>query len=109
MYITKLAVVSSLAILAVATPTPQSASQCNTGELQCCDSVQSSSSNAIAALLSILGVVLQGVDVPVGVTCSPITVVGAGSAGCDAAPVCCENNNFNGLISLGCTPININL
>ncbi|KAL5533863.1 SC3_1 [Sanghuangporus baumii] len=109
MYIKNFAVVSSLAILAVATPTPQSVSQCNTGELQCCNSVQSSSSDAISALLGLLGVVLQGVDVPVGVTCSPITVVGAGSGGCSAAPVCCENNKFNGLISLGCTPININL
>ncbi|EJD03535.1 fungal hydrophobin, partial [Fomitiporia mediterranea MF3/22] len=99
----------SLAILAVATPTPQSAGQCDTGALQCCQSVQDSNSNPISVLLGLLGVVLGPVNIPVGVTCSPITVVGAGGTSCSAQPVCCENNSFNGLIALGCTPININL
>ncbi|THH04285.1 hypothetical protein EW145_g5635 [Phellinidium pouzarii] len=89
----KLALITSLAVLAVATPAP-AASQCDTGSAQCCQSVQSSSTSAVAALLQSIGVVVQGVDVPIGITCSPITVVG-GSGTCDAAPVCCENNNFS--------------
>ncbi|KAF8204671.1 hydrophobin-251 [Pholiota molesta] len=28
---------------------------------------------------------------------------------CSAQPVCCTNDSFNGVVALGCTPININL
>ena len=73
MMIKKFAAVASLAVLAVATPTP-GAEQCNTGDLQCCQSVQSSSNSLVSTLLGLLGVVLGGVNVPIGVTCSPISV-----------------------------------
>ena len=69
----KFALVSSLAVLAVATPTPQS-NQCNTGPIQCCDSVQSADSPAAAALAGALGIVLQDVTAQVGLTCVPILV-----------------------------------
>ncbi|KAK7027966.1 hypothetical protein VNI00_015049 [Paramarasmius palmivorus] len=85
------------------------ASQCNTGPVQCCNTVQSSDSEPIAALLGLLGVVLQDLNVQVGVTCTPITVIGAGGNSCSATPVCCSNNDFNGLIALGCVPVNLNL
>ncbi|KAH7913160.1 hydrophobin [Hygrophoropsis aurantiaca] len=86
------------------------ASQCNTGPVQCCDSVESASTPAVTTLLGLLGVVLTDLDILVGLTCSPISVVGLGSgATCNAEPVCCENNNFSGLISLGCSPVNLNL
>ncbi|KAF8063152.1 hydrophobin 2 [Lyophyllum atratum] len=95
------------------TPKPTSttpASQCNTGSMQCCNSVQSSDSAGVAAIAALLGVVIQGVAVPVGLTCSPINAAGIGSGGaCTAQPVCCSNNNFNGVIVIGCTPINIGL
>jgi len=88
----------------------QPASQCNTGPVQCCNSVQQSNSIAATGILALLGVVLQGVTVPVGLTCDPISAAGIGSgATCNAEPVCCENNNFNGLISLGCSPVNLSL
>ena len=70
----KLAFIASLAVLAVATPTPQSSGQCNTGPVQCCQSTSSASDPATATLLGLLGIVAQGVDVPIGITCSPITV-----------------------------------
>ncbi|KAF8966179.1 fungal hydrophobin-domain-containing protein [Flammula alnicola] len=83
--------------------------QCNTGSLQCCNSVQSASSSAVTTLLGLLGVVLSGVTGLVGITCSPITAIGASGTSCSEQPVCCENNSFNGIIAIGCTPININL
>ncbi|KAJ3565975.1 hypothetical protein NP233_g7293 [Leucocoprinus birnbaumii] len=85
------------------------ASQCNTGDLQCCNSVQSSSSGAVSLLAGLLGVVLGPVDALVGLTCNPISVIGVGGNSCSAQPVCCTGNSFSGLLVLGCTPVNINL
>jgi len=88
--------------------TPEPISQCNTGDAQCCDSATSATDPAAAGVLSLIGVVVQGVDVLVGLGCTPITVIGAGEgANCAQQPVCCENNNFNGLINIGCTPISL--
>ncbi|GLB38125.1 putative hydrophobins [Lyophyllum shimeji] len=83
--------------------------QCNTGEMQCCNSVQNADTPSVAALLGVLGVAAQGVTGQVGVTCSPISVIGGGGNSCTAQPVCCSNNSFNGIVALGCTPINLNL
>ncbi|KAG1727833.1 fungal hydrophobin [Suillus lakei] len=46
----------------------------------------------------------------VGLDCSGISVVGT-SSGCEAnqEPLCCEDNSYNGLVNLGCTPINVNV
>nr|CAC86002.1 hydrophobin 1 [Dictyonema glabratum] len=83
--------------------------QCNTGPVQCCDSVQNSNDKEIANLLGFLGIVTGGDEVPIGVTCSPISVAGGtGSNSCTAQPVCCQNNTFNGVVAIGCNPININ-
>ncbi|KAL5514010.1 hypothetical protein ACEPAG_2771 [Sanghuangporus baumii] len=87
-----------------------SGSMCSTGPVQCCNSVQPASSKEASNMLGLLGVVLQGANVPVGLNCIPISVIGAGSGGtCNAQTVCCENNQFNGLINIGCSPINIGL
>ncbi|KAI3597611.1 hydrophobin [Moniliophthora roreri] len=87
----KLAALTALATLAAATPTP------------------SASSNPVAVILGLLGIVLQDLNIDVGLTCSPITIIGGGSNSCSANPVCCENNSFNGIVALGCVPVNINL
>ncbi|KAJ3572060.1 hypothetical protein NP233_g3337 [Leucocoprinus birnbaumii] len=91
------------------TQTTTPASQCNTGDLQCCNSVQAASSNAVGLLLGLLGVVLSDLTALVGITCSPLSVIGVGGNSCSAQPVCCQNNSFNGIIAIGCTPVNINL
>ncbi|KAF8154240.1 hydrophobin-251 [Crassisporium funariophilum] len=105
----------ALATLAVATPARRNppattpASQCNTGDLQCCNSAQAANSAAVAPLLGLLGIVVQDVTALVGLTCSPISVIGIAGNSCSAQPVCCSNNSFNGLVALGCTPVNLNL
>ncbi|KJA29772.1 hypothetical protein HYPSUDRAFT_31766 [Hypholoma sublateritium FD-334 SS-4] len=99
----------ALATLAAATPVRRQDNQCNTGSLQCCQSTQDATSSSIAGLLSLLGVVIGDITGQVGVTCSAITVVGASGTSCSEQPVCCTNNTFNGVIALGCTPVNLNL
>ncbi|KAH8077039.1 hydrophobin-domain-containing protein [Cristinia sonorae] len=86
------------------------ASQCDVGKLQCCDSVQKAGDPAVAKKLGLLGIVLQDLNIPVGVTCNSISVLGISTApSCNAQPVCCENNTYNGLVNLGCTPVNLSL
>jgi hypothetical protein len=60
-----------------------------------CNSVQAASSDAASKLLGLLGVVVQDLNVLVGITCTPITVIGAGGNSCSTQTVCCENNNFS--------------
>ncbi len=74
--------------------------------------------------MGLLGVVVQDATTQVGLTCSPISVVGAGGGNCKATTVCCENNSYvsavvfselapvltvrasfqGGLVSIGCVP-----
>ncbi|OSC97263.1 fungal hydrophobin [Trametes coccinea BRFM310] len=109
----KLFTLAALAILAAATPAPVpggggSGSSCSTGAIQCCDSVVPADSAAAAGILAGLGIVVQDVNALVGLTCSPITVVGVGSGdGCSANAVCCEDNSHGSLISLGCVPVSL--
>ena len=77
----KLFAISTLAILAVATAAPSASPTCSTGPIQCCDTVEKASDPAAAGILKSIGVVVQDVDVLVGLTCSPVTVIGVGSSG----------------------------
>ncbi|ESK86178.1 hydrophobin [Moniliophthora roreri MCA 2997] len=88
-------------------PTVTAVSQCNTGDVQCCNTVETADGPTAAGLLALLGVVVQDLNVLVGITCSPITILGIGQGECSARPVCCSNNSFGGLISIGCVPISI--
>ncbi|KAJ7128328.1 hypothetical protein C8R44DRAFT_979113 [Mycena epipterygia] len=71
---------------------------------QCCSSVQSSSSSAVAAVAATLGLDLSGLDVPVGLGCSAITVIGNNCGGtsvtCDAPQAA-----WGSLIAINCIPI----
>ncbi|EIN14595.1 fungal hydrophobin, partial [Punctularia strigosozonata HHB-11173 SS5] len=78
---------------------------CTTGPVQCCNTVTSAKNEGI--LLALLGIVLEDLSVLVGLGCSPISVIGLGGSSCSANPVCCENNNFGGIISIGCVPISL--
>ncbi|KAI0713769.1 hydrophobin 1 [Earliella scabrosa] len=99
--------VSAMPLLAAANPI-QARADCATGPIQCCESTETADSTAAAAILGLLGIVLQDVNVLVGLTCSPVTVIGVGGSGsCEAQAVCCENNSFGGLISIGCVPVTL--
>ncbi|KAF8187173.1 hydrophobin [Pholiota molesta] len=104
---------SKLAVFAVATMAVFVAAgdvknSCNTGKVQCCNSVISSDTPGFTQILALVGVDASGFTGQAGLTCSPITAIGVGSgSSCTSQPVCCENNNFNGVAALGCTPINI--
>ncbi|KDR81094.1 hypothetical protein GALMADRAFT_60849 [Galerina marginata CBS 339.88] len=68
-------------------------SQCNTGDLY----AQAANCPSLATLFGLLGIVFRSVTGQVGVTCSPITVVGAGGNACSAQPVFCSNDTFSKL------------
>ncbi|TFK87824.1 fungal hydrophobin [Polyporus arcularius HHB13444] len=116
----------SLAVLAVATPwgdpttttvtvtetstapgskSTEPASSCSTGPIQCCNSVQKASDPGLSGILGLLGIVVQDLTTDVGLTCSPITVIGAGEGECSANAVCCQDNSHGSLISIGCVPV----
>ncbi|KAF9461137.1 fungal hydrophobin-domain-containing protein [Collybia nuda] len=107
----------ALPLLAAATVLPRTttpttpASQCNTGDLSCCNSTQESNAltGPVAALLALLGIDLGSITGIVGSTCSPLTIAGGGGSSCTAQPVRCSNNSFHGLVAVGCTPVNVNL
>ncbi|KAK0225278.1 hydrophobin-251 [Armillaria fumosa] len=96
-------------VAAPATTTTVTGGSCNTGSFQCCKSVQDPSSSAVQSALGLLNIPIGDVTANVGLTCDPITVIGLGTTQCANQPVCCENNNFNGVVALGCTPINVGL
>ncbi|KAG6827250.1 hypothetical protein H0H92_012631, partial [Tricholoma furcatifolium] len=68
-----------------------------------------SQSPIAADLLGGLLPILGDITGMIGLDCDPVSVAGGAGVDCNEQTVCCENNNFEGtLISLGCTPININ-
>ncbi|EIW52216.1 fungal hydrophobin [Trametes versicolor FP-101664 SS1] len=104
----RLFTLSALAILATASPMPNTPApqSCSTGPIQCCNQVTSASSSLASVLLGALGLVVQDLNLPVGIACAPITGIGLGSgSACSAITVCCEDNSVGSLISIGCIPI----
>ncbi|KAJ7664983.1 hydrophobin 1 [Mycena rosella] len=73
---------------------------------QCCTSVQSSSSSAVSAVASLLGLDLSGLDIPIGLGCSPITVIGNN---CGGTTVTCDapEQAWGSLIAINCIPITL--
>ncbi|KAI0373102.1 fungal hydrophobin, partial [Pilatotrama ljubarskyi] len=96
--------ISALPLLAAATPL-EARNSCDTAPVQCCTSTTTAGSPAGSKILGLLGVVVQDLDVVVGLGCTPITVVGVGAGeGCSGSTVCCADNS-HGLISIGCVPV----
>ncbi|KAG1750387.1 hydrophobin [Suillus paluster] len=102
--------IASIAVLAIATPLAlrDSSSQCDTGNIQCCQSTQSVDAYNNNATVHGLIPIVANIIGDLGFGCSPITVVGtAQGATCLQQPVCCSNEKYNGLINIGCSPINV--
>ncbi|KAJ7076585.1 fungal hydrophobin [Mycena belliarum] len=96
-------VTTVLITLAAAVPAPNTTPPTS---VQCCSSVQSSSSTAVSAIAALLGLDLSGLNVPIGLGCSPITVIGNN---CGGTTVTCDapQNSFGGLIAINCIPITL--
>ncbi|KAF9562994.1 fungal hydrophobin [Agrocybe pediades] len=88
---------------------------CNTGVVQCCQSLTANSATDLAQALGggLLGLslsaIIGSITGTVGVNCSPLSLIGVSGNTCSTQPVCCTNNFNGGLIQAGCTPINVGL
>ncbi len=80
-----------------------------TGSDWCCNAVTTADNPTTQQLLALLGVQLPpGTTGLVGLSCSPITVLGGGGAGCTGQLVYCTGGNtFNGIIVTGCSPTTV--
>jgi len=102
----KLSVVVTSVLITLAAAIPTTIPVTPPTSDQCCASVVDSSSTAAGSVLAGLGIDLGDVDVPVGLSCSPITVVGSNCGGvttrCDAPEI-----EWGGLIAINCIPITL--
>ncbi|KAJ6546270.1 fungal hydrophobin [Mycena vulgaris] len=73
---------------------------------QCCTSVVPSSDAAASAVAALLGLDITGLLVDVGLSCSPITVIGSN---CGGTTVTCDapEKEWGGLIAINCIPITL--
>ncbi|KAJ7916162.1 fungal hydrophobin [Mycena leptocephala] len=99
----KLSVVVTSVLITFAAAIPTYPPPSSTGP-QCCQSVESSSNTGVASLLGLLGVIVNGVNVPIGLNCSPITIAGNN---CGGQTVNCNSAAAGGLINIGCVPITL--
>ncbi|KAJ7693503.1 fungal hydrophobin [Mycena metata] len=73
---------------------------------QCCQSVVSSSNAGAGIVAALLGLDISGLLVDVGLSCSPITVIGNN---CGGTTVTCDapDEEWGGLIAINCIPITL--
>jgi len=75
----------------------QAVAEC-TAHALCCDAVLPSNAPVVQSLGALLGVSIPPGSTA-GVNCSPL------DAQCTRAPACCQSNNYNGWLALGCEPL----
>ncbi|KAJ6540240.1 hypothetical protein B0H10DRAFT_2229736 [Mycena sp. CBHHK59/15] len=101
-------VTSVLITLAAATPARRTTTPPVTTPTspQCCSSVVPSSSSAASVVAALLGLDVSSLNVPIGLSCSPITVVGNN---CGSTTVVCDapKQEWSGLIAINCIPITL--
>ncbi|KAJ7032555.1 fungal hydrophobin [Mycena alexandri] len=101
----KLSVVVTSVLITLAAAIPTTTPPVTTpSSPQCCNSVVPSSNAAASAVAALLGLDLTGLDVPIGLSCSPITVAGNN---CGSTTVTCDapEKEWGGLIAINCIPI----
>ncbi|KXN88455.1 Fruiting body protein SC1 [Leucoagaricus sp. SymC.cos] len=86
----------ALPAIVFATAAPRAGGQCDTGPVQCCNQVLQTNDPTVTEMVASLGIAASDVIPLVGVTCTPITVIGVGGVTCNAQTVCCKNNKFVG-------------
>ncbi|KAJ7732933.1 hydrophobin 2 [Mycena maculata] len=104
----KLSVVATSVLITLAaaipnnTPPPVTPPTSN----QCCASVVPASSSAASLVAAIVGLDLSGLLVDVGLSCSPITVLGNN---CGGTTVTCDapEEEWGSLIAINCIPITL--
>ncbi|KAI0281505.1 hypothetical protein BC826DRAFT_372308 [Russula brevipes] len=69
-------------------PTVPSVSQCNTGTVQCCNTMASAADPLVGSLGGLLGLV-PNLALPVGLSCTSIGLLNSNQ--CNNSPVCCSN------------------
>ncbi|KAM6494670.1 hydrophobin [Amanita muscaria] len=98
----------ALITFSVATPTRRTGAKCNTGPIECCQTLTPVNSQDGREIAHSVGLDVGSLYGYIGAHCSPITVIGAGQgASCHSAPVCCEKNNVHGFVAVGCLPVNL--
>ena len=92
----------ALATLAAATAVPRGGGGGggSGGDVQCCQQTTKASDPAAAGVLALLGIVLQDVNVLVGLNCSPITVIGGGNGAWSVLVVLVPRSRVLTLVSL---------
>ncbi|KAI0755528.1 fungal hydrophobin [Fomes fomentarius] len=103
--------IAAMPLLATANPITgshhNSNSTCDSGPVQCCDTSALASSPKGTDALGPLGIVLEDLNVVLGLQCLPISIIGVGlSASCKNQAMCCKDNS-HGLIAIDCLPIQI--
>ncbi|KAJ7176362.1 hydrophobin [Mycena crocata] len=103
----KLSVVVTSVLITLAATIPTTTPPVSTPDSpQCCSSVVPSSSSAASIVAALVGLDLTGLVVDVGLSCSPITVIGNN---CGGTTVTCEapEKEWGGLIAINCIPITL--
>ncbi|EAU80783.1 hypothetical protein CC1G_04893 [Coprinopsis cinerea okayama7 len=110
---------ASLAVSALAAPAPglgianfQTTYCGNGGQTVCCNKLEQVTSldTGVGKILGLLNVSLSQVTGLVGLQCTSINALGLGGAvSCTQQTACCSNNSYNGVVAIGCVPINISI
>ncbi|KAN0137824.1 hypothetical protein V8E53_004308 [Lactarius tabidus] len=80
---------------------------CNVGEQHCCDTVNDVKEVQKLGLLGLAsGISLTDLTGVFGTNCSPMFWAEGGGK-CNAQPICCDNNNIEGLVAIGCSNVNV--